>query len=174
MQFALLTSCNTVGTVLDSDKDPDAFEKVRSIDLLPRTPSQVKQTTLQTGPKSKSTIYPAEPLEEDAERRTSQQVRLGGASSAETFELNFENSPVASVAKVVLGDIMGVGYVIDPRVQGMISLSSGRPIPKPDVVFALENALRLGGIALMRDDTGYRLVPLADAVGAGGADSTLR
>lgn len=170
MQFALLTSCNTVGTVLDSDKDPDAFEKVRSIDLLPRTPSQVKQTTLQTGPKSKSTIYPAEPLEEDAERRTSQQARLGGASSAETFELNFENSPVASVAKVVLGDIMGVGYVIDPRVQGMISLSSGRPIPKPDVVFALENALRLGGIALMRDDTGYRLVPLADAVGAGGAD----
>ena len=26
--------------------------------------------------------------------------------------------PVASVAKVVLGDMLGVGYVIDPRVQG--------------------------------------------------------
>lgn len=170
MQCALLASCNTVATVLDNDKDPDAFEKVRSIDLLPRTPSQVKQTTLQTGPKAKSTIYPPEALEEDGERRTSQQARSGGASSAETFELNFENSPVASVAKVVLGDIMGVGYVIDPRVQGTISLSSGRPIPKPDVVFALENALRVGGIALIRDDTGYRLVPQADAVGVGGTD----
>ena len=167
MQCALLASCNTVATVLEGDKDPDAFEKVRSIDLLPRTPSQVKQSTLQTGPRAKSVIYPAEPLDENAEPRTS---HPSGTASGETFELNFENSPVASVAKVVLGDILGVGYVIDPRVQGTISLSSGRPIPKPDVVFALENALRVGGIALIRDDTGYRLVPQADAVGAGGAD----
>lgn len=171
MQCALLASCNTVATVLEGDhKDPDAFEKVRSIDLLPRTPSQIQQTTLQTGPKAKSTIYPAESLENDAERRTSQSERSTGQSSAETFELNFENSPVTSIAKVVLGDILGVGYVIDPRVQGTISLSSGRPIPKTDVVFALENALRVGGIALIRDDTGYRLVPQADAVGAGAAD----
>lgn len=80
------------------------------------------------------------------------------------FELNFENTPVATVAKVVLGDILQTGYTIDPRVQGTVSLvSSGRP----DIVFVLENALRLSGVVLVRDTAGYRLTPLGEAVGAG-------
>src|SRR5262249_22581761 len=56
---------------------------------------------------------------------------------------------------------------IDPRVQGMISLSSGRPVPKSELLFVLENALRLSGVVLVKDVQGYRLIPLGDAVGAG-------
>ena len=41
------------------------------------------------------------------------------------YTLNFENAPISQVAKSVLGDILGLGYVIDPRAQGTISLSSG-------------------------------------------------
>jgi general secretion pathway protein D len=48
---------------------------------------------------------------------------------------------VSAVAKVILGDILGLGYSVDPRVQGTVSLSSGRPIPKSDVLFVLESAL---------------------------------
>jgi general secretion pathway protein D len=92
------------------------------------------------------------------------------ATSGDSFELNFENTPVATVAKVVLGDIMGVGYSIDPRIQGTISLSSGRPVPRSDMIFVLENALRLSGVALIKDTNGYRLVPVGDAVGAGNLD----
>ena len=62
-------------------------------------------------------------------------------TAREGFSLNFENTPVATVAKVVLGDILNVGYVIDPRAQGTISLSSGRPVAKSDMLFVLENAL---------------------------------
>jgi hypothetical protein len=94
------------------------------------------------------------------------------AASGDGYELNFENTPVAIVAKVVLGDIMGVGYSIDPRIQGTISLSSGRPVPRSDMLFVLENALRLSGVALLKDVAGYRLVPLGDAVGAGNLDQT--
>jgi general secretion pathway protein D len=95
-------------------------------------------------------------------------------ATGDGFELNFENTPIASVAKVVLGDILGVGYVIDQRVQGNISLSSGRPIPKSDVLFALESALRIPGIALVRDNAAYRLMPQADAVGTSAADAAER
>ena len=69
---------------------------------------------------------------------------------AEGFALNFENTPVATVAKVVLGDILNVGYVIDPRAQGTISLSSGRPVPRSDMLFVLENALRVNNLVLIR------------------------
>lgn len=167
----LLGSCNTVSGIADADtKDPDVFDKVRSVDLLPRYPNQLPQRELSTGPRAKTAIYAAVASDDAPTATSSQQA----AVSTDRFELNFDNSPVASVAKIVLGDILGVGYVIDPRVQGNISLSSGRPIPKSDVVFALENALRIGGVALVRDDTGYRLMPQGDAVGVGGADASDR
>lgn len=157
--------------IADADtKDPDVFDKVRSVDLLPRYPNQLPQRELSTGPRAKTAIYAAVASDDAPTATSSQQA----AVSTDRFELNFDNSPVASVAKIVLGDILGVGYVIDPRVQGNISLSSGRPIPKSDVVFALENALRIGGVALVRDDTGYRLMPQGDAVGVGGADASDR
>lgn len=167
----LLGSCNTVSGIADADtKDPDVFDKVRSVDLLPRYPNQLPQRELSTGPRAKTAIYAAVASDDGPTATSSQQATV----STDRFELNFDNSPIASVAKIVLGDILGVGYVIDPRVQGNISLSSGRPIPKSDVAFALENALRIGGVALVRDDTGYRLMPQGDAVGVGAADASDR
>jgi general secretion pathway protein D len=168
-----LAACNTVSTLAERDdtQEPDVFEKVRSVDLLPRFPNQVQQGELSTGRRAKPIIYPSEPGS-DAAPLTS--TPSSSAASGDSFELNFENTPVASVAKVVLGDILGVGYVIDPRVQGTISLSSGRPVPKSEIIFALENALRIGGVALVRDNAAYRLMPQADAVGAGTADAAER
>jgi general secretion pathway protein D len=175
MVCVLLAACNTIAGIADREdgKDLDTFDKVRSIDLLPRTPTQIQQTQLDTGRRAKPIIYAAEP-EGNGPPPTTSQPSAGAAASGDGFELSFDNSPVASVAKVVLGDILGVGYVIDPRVQGNISLSSARPIPKSEIIFALENALRVAGIALVRDDTAYRLMPQADAVGAAAADSPER
>jgi general secretion pathway protein D len=153
----------------DQDSNPDVFDKIRSIDLLPRYPTQVQQDEAPSGKPLRSAIYLG--VSEPPPKRTAP----GSATSGnDGYDLNFENTPVASVAKVVLGDILGVGYIIDPRVQGTISLSSGRPIPKADVVFVLENALRLSGVALVRDNTGYRLMPQGDATGAGALDAAER
>ncbi|MFZ0065182.1 MAG: type II secretion system secretin GspD [Pseudolabrys sp.] len=92
-------------------------------------------------------------------------------TNGQGYELNFENAPIASVAKTVLGDILKVGYTIDPRVQGAISLASGRPVPKSDLLFVFETALRLTGVAMVRDTVGYRLIPIGDAVAGGNLDS---
>ena len=94
-------------------------------------------------------------------------------TNGQGYELNFENAPIASVAKTVLGDILKVGYTVDPRVQGSISLASGRPIPKSDLLFVFETALRLSGIAMVRDTAGYRLIPVSDAVAGGNLDSQI-
>jgi general secretion pathway protein D len=178
MFCALLAACNTIAGVAERDdvQEPDVFDKVRSIDLLPRSPTQIQQTQLSTGRRAKPIIYSAGPAADaagDTPQPTSAQSSPA-AASGDGFELNFDNSPVASVAKVVLGDILGVGYVIDPRVQGNVSLSSARPVPKSDIIFALENALRISGVALVRDNTAYRLMPQADAVGAAATDTADR
>src|SRR5437667_189084 len=47
---------------------------------------------------------------------------------------------------------------------------AGRPVPKSDILFVLENALRMSSVVLVRDTAGYRLVPLGEAIGAGNID----
>jgi general secretion pathway protein D len=168
---ALLVACNVIpvvpdGTAQEDSGTLDVFEKIRSIDLTPRFPSQVPSADASAGKRVKPAVYQGsdQPLVVGA-------ARPQPTASGDGYDLNFESTPVASVAKVVLGDILGVGYIIDPRVQGTVSLASGRPVPKYNIVFVLENALRLSGVALIRDDVGYRLMPQVDAVGAGGVDT---
>ena len=65
--------------------------------------------------------------------------------------------------------MLNVGYTIDPRVQGTVTLASVRPVAKADALYVLENALRMSGVALVRDRSGYRLLPAREA-GPGGID----
>ena len=164
----LLASCNsaTLGTSVDGSQ-LDITDKVRSLDLLPRQPQPVGAANAASGRNraGNAAIY------EGAEVTAVSDARPQFPSSGNGFDLNFENTPVATVAKVVLGDILQTGYTIDPRVQGTVSLVSVRPVPKSDIVFVLENALRLSGVVLVRDTAGYRLTPLGDAVGAGRVDA---
>jgi general secretion pathway protein D len=100
-------------------------------------------------------------------------VGATAAPNGEGYDLNFENAPIATVAKVILGDILGVGYTIDPRVQGTVTLASGRPVPKSELLFVLENALSLSNVALVPDLLGYRLVPAGEAIGTGQVEAVI-
>jgi type II secretory pathway component GspD/PulD (secretin) len=55
--------------------------------------------------------------------------------------------------------------------QGTVTLASVRPVAKADALYVLENALRMSGVALVRDRGGYRLLP-ANEAGPGGVDRT--
>ena len=165
LSAGLLASCNAVTMGSSSGADIDVLDKVRSLDTLPRYPQQANAAEANVGQRSRPVMFEGTEVSDVAETRP-QPVATGNG-----FELNFENTPVATVAKVVLGDILQTGYTIDPRVQGTVSLVSVRPVAKSDIVFVLENALRLNGIVLVRDTAGYRLTPLGDAVGAGRIDA---
>jgi len=166
---AMLAACgNIASTALgpSGNEPPDAMDRVRGTNLEPRFPApEANVNGSKSGPRASSYYGTAAPITVEAATTT--------ASRGEGFELNFENTPVATVAKVILGDILGVGYTIDPRVQGTISLASGRPVPKNDVLFVLENALRASNVALVRETAGYRLVPAAEAVGTGSVDAVV-
>jgi general secretion pathway protein D len=165
---ALLTSCNsaTMGNANGTNtQDIDVIDKVKSLDILPRYPTQAGSSTTSSGPRAQPVVFSGAEVTDIAP------IRPQPAASGNGYDLNFESAPVATVAKVVLGDIMQTGYTIDPRVQGTVSLVSVRPVPKSDIIFVLENALRISGVALIRDTSGYRLTPVGDAIGAGHVDS---
>ena len=162
-----LAACNLITLDDASNRSPDVFDHVRSIDLLPRSPTQ-PESNANAPDRRQPSVYGGADVTALAAADTRAQARPEEGGNG--YELNFENTPVTTVAKVVLGDILGVGYTIDPRVQGTISLASGRPVPKADILFVLENALRVSNVVLVKETAGYRIVPLGDAVGSGNVD----
>ena len=169
--FALGACIVTADQSIEADpKDPraqDIADKVRSMDLQPRQPADAGASGLAQAKSSKPAIYLSDGATPQGGALTE---RDDGSGSG--YDLNFENAPVSTVAKVILGDVLNVGYTIDPRVQGTVTLASVRPVPKADAVYVLENALRMSGVALVRDRTGYRLLPAPEA-GPGGIDRSL-
>lgn len=77
--------------------------------------------------------------------------------------LDFVNVDVRDVVRSVLGDLLRLTYIIDPAVQGPITLQTGRPIPRSSVLPTLESSLQLNGIALVERDGVYRVLPIANA-----------
>ncbi|WP_426408240.1 type II secretion system secretin GspD [Bradyrhizobium ganzhouense] len=165
--FLLAACIVTADQSVEADpKDPraqDIVDKIRGLDLQPRQPADAGATGVGQPRSSKPAIY----LSDGAPQGGALAERDDGGGSG--YDLNFENAPVATVAKVILGDVLNVGYTIDPRVQGTVTLASVRPVPKADAIYVLENALRMSGVALVRDRTGYRLLPAPEA-GPGGID----
>jgi general secretion pathway protein D len=168
----LLTACIVTAdqSVESNPKDPraqDIADRIRSIDLLPRQAADTGATGLKRGSGDKqAAIY----LSDGTTPPGGALTERDGVGSGSGYDLNFENAPVATVAKVILGDVLGVGYTIDPRVQGTVTLASVRPVAKADALYVLENALRLSNVALVRDRAnGYRLLP-ANEAGPGGLD----
>lgn len=165
----LLSACIvTADQSIEADpKDPraqDLVDKIRALDLQPRQPSDAGASGITQAKSSKPAIYLSDGT--TPQGGTLVERDDGGGSG---YDLNFENAPVATVAKVILGDVLNVGYTIDPRVQGTVTLASVRPVPKADAIYVLENALRMSGVALVHDRTGYRLLPAPEA-GPGGLD----
>ncbi len=165
---AMLAACSSVPPI-GSNEPPDALDRVRAIDLQPRAPEATGTVNTGSGGMSPQVYYGSSGTQvtEDVDANAPSHSPDGGG---EGVTLNFEDTPVSAVAKVILGDYLGVGYAIDPRVQGTISLSSARPVPKSQLLFILESALRTTNAVLVHDVGGYRIVPADDAVGSGGVD----
>ncbi len=164
----LLAGCGSSSLTLGGagNDPPDALDRVRAIDLQPRSPRATELVSTGTAGGDRPMVYYG-----SGGAQGPRQASLGGGGpGGEGVELNFENTPVTTVAKVILGDILGLGYTVDPRVQGAISLSSGRPIPKSRLLFVLESALRTGNAALVHDVGGYHILPAEEALGGGSVD----
>jgi general secretion pathway protein D len=86
------------------------------------------------------------------------------------YQLNFENADVASVCKVIFGDLLKTNYIVDPRVAGQISLTSSVPIPRARLVPLLESALLAVSASVVKENGLYRIAPTMDPGGLRRAD----
>ena len=86
--------------------------------------------------------------------------------------LNLSSVPLQQAAKTVLGDMIGVNYVVDPRVDGVVSVQTTKPVTKADALELFQAALTPIGAVLVQNRGIYRIVPADQA--ATGAVATGR
>jgi len=73
--------------------------------------------------------------------------------------LNFEGADIKEVISLVIGKIMKQNYLIDPAVNGTVTLKTERPLNKDTVFYMLENILDLYGARIVKRSGHYRIFP---------------
>ena len=91
-----------------------------------------------------------------------QQVAGTGAGEV---TLNFVNADIREVVRSILGDTLNANYLVDPKVQGTVTVHTSRPLPRSALLPMLEEVLRLNGMALVLRDGIYEVLPLQQAPG---------
>ena len=107
--------------------------------------------------------------------RAGQPVQVSSPDEgARDVVLNFQGADVQEVVKVVIGDVLGRNYVVDPAVSGKITTETSSGLRKEDLLPVLERLLRLNGATLIDRGDLIEVLPSSGAVKATSPHAALR
>jgi general secretion pathway protein D len=136
--------------------DQVSFEAPPPVAGGPQDPATLAGDAATEGPRPNAQIYRG--------RGVARRPQAGAVQrSSEGVQLNFDQAEVRDVIKVILGDILGVSYTVDPEVQGQVTLSTSAPMAEQDLLAVLETVLRANGASLVDTGAGAYRVMSADA-----------
>ncbi len=155
------------------DDAPGTVAAVRNADFSARFPAATDEPfDRQSGDSSKPLLFPgAEPASQPPASRDPRDLGVRTASlepvaiRGDGVEINFEGADIPTVAKALLGDVLHLNFVVDPKVQGTVTLGSVGPIPRKDLLPTFESVLRMQNAAIVRDGKFMKIVPIPDAAG---------
>ena len=93
----------------------------------------------------------------------SKQINPVSLSDGDGVTLNFVNADIREVVDTILGTTLKLNFAVDPRVQGVVTLRTAKPVPKDQVLGVLEDVLAINGLALVQSGDLYKVVPIAEA-----------
>src|SRR5882724_5464096 len=167
--FCALLGCAMMDATksdLSATHSPGVGDQVRGLDLSPRFP--VDDTSTTTRDPSQPLLFPGAENDPEPQQNQNAYTRVasaqpGAALVGQGVEMNFEGAEIKTVAKTLLGDVLKLNVLVDPRVQGNVTLASAGAIPRKDVLSAFESVLRMSNAAIVREGNLVKIVPLAEA-----------
>ncbi len=153
---------------MSAAQSPNVGDQVRGLDLSPRFP--VDDTSTTTRDPSQPLIFPGAENDPEPQQDQNTYTRVASAQPGAVLvgqgvEMNFDGADIKTVAKTLLGDVLKLNVLVDPRVQGNVTLASVGAIPRKDLLSAFESALRMSNAAIVREGSLVKIVPLAEAGG---------
>jgi general secretion pathway protein D len=152
----------------------DAIDAIRNTDLSARSPSAAGGQAGAGAQAARPMLVPGSgaaagaPGQQGSLAQAQAQATTPGAiSTGAGVEFNFENADIQTVTKTLVGDILGLSFVVDPRVQGTVTIASVGAIPRKDLLAVFESILRMSNAALLREGSLVKIVPVPEAAGAG-------
>lgn len=85
------------------------------------------------------------------------------SSPARSFNVVFDQAPIAAIADAVLGQSLRRSFRIDPSVQGSLTFSLAGRMTEGQALSSFDRALRSLNAALVSEGVGYAIVPAAQA-----------
>lgn len=91
----------------------------------------------------------------------------GAQATKDGIAINLVGASVVEVAKTVLGDVLGVNYIVSEKVKATITMRTVRPVDKAGLLEIFEAVLRAEGATLVVEGGVYKIVPTGDAAASG-------
>ena len=90
---------------------------------------------------------------------TGQVVRMPPAQAPVTFygddvSLDFEQAPLTEVIHAIMGDILGLDYIVEHPIKGEVTVRTRTPVPRDQLLEILESLLQANKALMIRDKEG--------------------
>ncbi|MBL4661650.1 MAG: type II secretion system protein GspD, partial [Alcanivoracaceae bacterium] len=82
----------------------------------------------------------------------------------ELHSLNLQDADIRLLIETV-SDITNKNFVVDPQVQGKVTVISGHPVSQDEIYNIFLSILSVNGLAAVKDGNNYKIIPENDAGG---------
>jgi general secretion pathway protein D len=172
LAFTFLAGCTSMPASRETPAYVDSRTPLTADSLMaaekPASESVSKTAGIDVGTNEAKSFEPPKPeiqlgsgkfIDEAAARR-----RAPVPSGEGQVDFNFENNPIQSVVKAILGDLLQQNYTIAPNVGGNVSFSTSKPIRADQAMSVLEMLLSWTGNTLIYKDGRYTVLQIKDAL----------
>lgn len=167
--YLFVSGCSTLYDTGSAAKS-SVYDAVNNLDLGARKPLPIAEnSSFDGGIRLHSETYLA--TDDMAAEAGKGQSAAAPDGDEARFDIDMQATPIEAAARSIFGEILKLPYSVDPRVQGGVTLASGRPVPRKALIASFEASLQAVGAALVKDQNGYRIIPLGDAIGQGGVSN---
>lgn len=165
VQGALALALTLAACAGQSGPDSNILDEISHIDLKPR---QVASNTPNGAATTGATAGATQPGSQVVFDNAAPQAGTAPATTTTVtsrpdgrYEVNLQDAPIVDAAKSLFTDVLQQPYSIDPRAQGTITLSTGGPVGRKELLTIFDAALAMNDLALIWDGTQYRITTAA-------------
>ena len=83
------------------------------------------------------------------------------------FNVNFQDASLPEVVQTILGDLLGIPYILDPRVVGKVTAATGGPVDRKGLLLLLETVLANNSATMIDEGGRYRIMLRGEAASGG-------